>query len=266
MKVDGHCHCGEITFQAEVDPDALHICHCTDCQTLSKPTASMSATIGRVCCVGDRGLPVVFSRKKQALSGFQAPGRGEVALAIYRAGILHQATRPDAGLGHLLIGAQTGPAVRSRQSITIGFHPPCGQAMRKPKLGVGTRVRRSRRPRQCTGARRRAAPGLDRGNQVRSDSPLEGDGFEPSVPVAREPVLYEPSQDLAPLVLSWRKRSVSGSAQAAARMALRSGSLTTRVRPLSAWNIGWHRNTPTWRVLLPHGWCRTARRSSAPTL
>ena len=23
---------------------------------------------------------------------------------------------------------------------------------------------------------------------------------------------------------------------------------------MSAWNIGWHRNTPTWRVLLPHGW------------
>src|SRR3954451_10970615 len=35
MKVDGRCHCGEITFEAEVDPDALHICHCTDCQTLS---------------------------------------------------------------------------------------------------------------------------------------------------------------------------------------------------------------------------------------
>ena len=35
MKIDGHCHCGEITFEAEVDPDALNICHCTDCQTLS---------------------------------------------------------------------------------------------------------------------------------------------------------------------------------------------------------------------------------------
>jgi len=35
MKIDGRCHCGEITFEAEVDPDALHICHCTDCQTLS---------------------------------------------------------------------------------------------------------------------------------------------------------------------------------------------------------------------------------------
>ena len=33
MKIDGHCHCGEITFQAEVDPDALDIiCHCTESQ------------------------------------------------------------------------------------------------------------------------------------------------------------------------------------------------------------------------------------------
>jgi hypothetical protein len=35
MKIDGGCHCGEITFEAEVDPNALYICHCTDCQTLS---------------------------------------------------------------------------------------------------------------------------------------------------------------------------------------------------------------------------------------
>ena len=35
MKIDGHCHCGQITFDAEVDPNALTICHCTDCQTLT---------------------------------------------------------------------------------------------------------------------------------------------------------------------------------------------------------------------------------------
>ena len=35
MKIDGHCHCGEITFEAEADPAAVTICHCTDCQTLS---------------------------------------------------------------------------------------------------------------------------------------------------------------------------------------------------------------------------------------
>ncbi|HKS84062.1 MAG TPA: GFA family protein [Pseudolabrys sp.] len=35
MKVDGACHCGRITFEAEADPEAAYICHCTDCQTLS---------------------------------------------------------------------------------------------------------------------------------------------------------------------------------------------------------------------------------------
>jgi hypothetical protein len=41
MKIDGRCHCGEITFQAEVDPDALNICHCIDCQTLSGTLTQM---------------------------------------------------------------------------------------------------------------------------------------------------------------------------------------------------------------------------------
>jgi len=33
MKIDGGCHCGNITFVAEIDPDKVRICHCTDCQT-----------------------------------------------------------------------------------------------------------------------------------------------------------------------------------------------------------------------------------------
>ena len=35
MKIDGSCHCGGITFEAEIDPQKIVICHCTDCQTLS---------------------------------------------------------------------------------------------------------------------------------------------------------------------------------------------------------------------------------------
>jgi len=35
MKIDGRCHCGYITCEAEVDPEKVGICHCTDCQTLS---------------------------------------------------------------------------------------------------------------------------------------------------------------------------------------------------------------------------------------
>ena len=35
MKIDGGCHCGNITYVAEIDPDNVGICHCTDCQTFS---------------------------------------------------------------------------------------------------------------------------------------------------------------------------------------------------------------------------------------
>lgn len=35
MKIDGRCHCGTITYEAEIDPAAVGICHCTDCQTFS---------------------------------------------------------------------------------------------------------------------------------------------------------------------------------------------------------------------------------------
>jgi hypothetical protein len=33
MKVSGGCHCGYITYEAEIDPEQVWICHCTDCQT-----------------------------------------------------------------------------------------------------------------------------------------------------------------------------------------------------------------------------------------
>lgn len=35
MHVTGGCHCGQIKFEAEVDPDRTMICHCADCQALS---------------------------------------------------------------------------------------------------------------------------------------------------------------------------------------------------------------------------------------
>jgi hypothetical protein len=35
MKVDGACHCGLITYEAEIDPEQVRVCHCTDCQSLT---------------------------------------------------------------------------------------------------------------------------------------------------------------------------------------------------------------------------------------
>ena len=35
MRIDGACHCGEIRYEAEVDPEKVALCNCTDCQKLS---------------------------------------------------------------------------------------------------------------------------------------------------------------------------------------------------------------------------------------
>lgn len=35
MKVHGSCHCGQIAYEAEVNPDKVNVCNCRDCQMLS---------------------------------------------------------------------------------------------------------------------------------------------------------------------------------------------------------------------------------------
>src|SRR5262245_13046822 len=35
MQITGTCHCGRIGYEAVVEPFAVSICHCTDCQVLT---------------------------------------------------------------------------------------------------------------------------------------------------------------------------------------------------------------------------------------
>ena len=35
MEIDGQCHCGRVTYRADIDPKKVSICHCTDCQNLT---------------------------------------------------------------------------------------------------------------------------------------------------------------------------------------------------------------------------------------
>ena len=35
MQIDGNCHCGYLSYEAEIDPETVVICHCADCQMLS---------------------------------------------------------------------------------------------------------------------------------------------------------------------------------------------------------------------------------------
>lgn len=35
MKVHGSCHCGQVTYEAEIDPEKVNLCNCSDCQMLT---------------------------------------------------------------------------------------------------------------------------------------------------------------------------------------------------------------------------------------
>jgi len=60
MKVQGQCHCGQISFEAEINPDAVRICHCTDCQTLGGSAYRLNVQTPADSFVLLSGLPKIY--------------------------------------------------------------------------------------------------------------------------------------------------------------------------------------------------------------
>lgn len=67
MKIDGTCHCGEIAWEAEIDPQAILVCHCTDCQVLGGGAFRWGTLIAKENFVLRRGTPKFY--RKTAASG-----------------------------------------------------------------------------------------------------------------------------------------------------------------------------------------------------
>ncbi len=60
MKIDGACHCGAITFEAEVKPETVTICHCSDCQTMTGTAYRVSVPAPASTFRFTRGEPAVY--------------------------------------------------------------------------------------------------------------------------------------------------------------------------------------------------------------
>ena len=60
MQVNGRCHCGKISYQAEVDPAKVTICHCTDCQMLSGSAYRASIPAPRETFTLHGGQPKIY--------------------------------------------------------------------------------------------------------------------------------------------------------------------------------------------------------------
>ncbi|MGH8206029.1 MAG: GFA family protein [Steroidobacteraceae bacterium] len=66
MKVEGACHCGHITFDAELDPGSAFICHCTDCQTLTGSAYRVNALTKAEDFHLRSGPPAVYVKTAQS--------------------------------------------------------------------------------------------------------------------------------------------------------------------------------------------------------
>jgi hypothetical protein len=60
MKVEGRCHCGAISYEADVDPERVTICHCTDCQALTGTAFRVTVPAPRETFVLRTGTPKLY--------------------------------------------------------------------------------------------------------------------------------------------------------------------------------------------------------------
>lgn len=66
MKIDGSCHCGFITYEAEVNPDEVYICHCTDCQSISGSPYRWAISIPETDFKLLSGQPKTYEKKSDS--------------------------------------------------------------------------------------------------------------------------------------------------------------------------------------------------------
>ena len=83
MNVDGTCHCGKVTYQAEINPSHVVICHCTDCQTFSSAPYRVSVVNVRPEDFRLNGAPKIYIKTGGSGRKIQVAFCGDCGSALY---------------------------------------------------------------------------------------------------------------------------------------------------------------------------------------
>jgi hypothetical protein len=87
MKIEGGCHCGNIAYRAEVDPNTVSICHCTDCQTLTGSAYRANIPAPADSFVLLRGEPKIYIKTAESGAKRAHAFCGNCGTPIYAAAI-----------------------------------------------------------------------------------------------------------------------------------------------------------------------------------
>ena len=118
MKIDGKCHCGQTAYEAEIDPQSVTICHCTDCQTHS------ASAYGVVVGVVDKRFHLLSGTLKVFNKTADSGTVRALAFCPEYGTRIHATT---VGAGSLFFGLRLG-TVRQRDRFTPKIQVYCRSA------------------------------------------------------------------------------------------------------------------------------------------
>ena len=92
MKVDGRCHCGDITYEAIANPAGVSICHCTDCQMLTGTAYRAAVPAPRETFLLGTGAPKVYVKTAESGTKRAHAFCGDCGTPVYSSAIVDPPT------------------------------------------------------------------------------------------------------------------------------------------------------------------------------
>jgi len=135
MKINGECHCGQVAYEAEVDPDSVGVCHCSDCQTLSASAFRTVAIVSGELFKLTRGTPKEYVKTAES-------GNQRIQAFCPNCGSGLYAT--DAGDGPKMYNIRVG-TTHQRRKLIPKFEVWCQSTV--PWLPENTQTRKHQRSR-----------------------------------------------------------------------------------------------------------------------
>ena len=102
MKIDGSCHCGAIAYEAEIDPQGVYFCHCSDCQSISGGSGRWAVSVHQADFKLLSGEPKAYEKV-----GDSGTRNHQMFCATCASPIYSRAPDDDSGMLRLRLGTAT---------------------------------------------------------------------------------------------------------------------------------------------------------------
>ncbi|MEL0137386.1 MAG: GFA family protein [Halieaceae bacterium] len=128
-RIDGSCLCGDVCWEADVDPNRVGVCHCTDCQTVGGSAFQFTTRVARDQFKLQSGELTVYEKIAESGNPRAMSFCGRCATMI------HTSNTDGTGLLSLRLGG-----CRQKHELTPQFQIWCRSALSWSAFESGVKV------------------------------------------------------------------------------------------------------------------------------